>query len=467
MQQPERTDDPPSFGEDSERSWDDLMELPPTQTSEEATLAWSRPLGEDASGRIASSPTVLDGGVFVTNGSTLYELDAEDGSVVWRFESTFGLACSPTVVDGVVYFVTVLGSVGAVEVGDDEVRWESEHAGEYSRRHGFTPSPLVVDGSVYVGTAPGVLYAYDAASGDVTWTFPTNGPIQASAVWYDGSLVVPSSDGTLYSVDPADGSENWSVSIDGIGYGSPTIADGTVYIGSETGSVHALDADSGETRWTRERDGSIVATPTVADGTVFVTDVDDLAPALVALEADSGEPIWNSRRALTTCSPTVAGNRVYFGKTYVQGHEVESGTRELIFTERGGGFDSSPIVVDGRLYVGGPNGNLVAIDTNTNATSSGSRVQEGSLGHTSSLVGASAGRNGTGSSGSSAGSGSTNDGAESGSTGDSGDDSLAGPGILGSVGSLLGARFLLGSSNDDQVGENDAERADDQAVSED
>lgn len=459
MRGPERTDDPPSFGTDSGRSWMELLELPPFEFQEVASLTWSSPIAENAPSKgIPGSPTVVDGRVYVANGVTLYELNATNGTVTWSYESTFGTNCAPTVVGGTAYFVTVFGSVVAIEIGSDETRWESETTREYSLVfRGETPSPLVVDGTVYVGKAPSDLYAYNAETGSVEWVFPTDGEIVTSAVSFEGTVIAPTRQGTLYGIDAGDGSERWSISIEGLGDSAPTIADGTLFIGSRTGSVYAIDPQSGETVWTVEREGEILSTPTVADGTVFVTDSDEFSPVVAAFDVETGDSQWTSDRGISRSSPTVAGERVYFGSTYVEGYGVSSGEREFTFTDVGGGFNSSPTVVNGTLYAGGPGRDLLAIDTDTDATSRGSRIRHGTHGHTNSLTGAEGASSGAGSD--SAGSTPGGPTQQSGDDGE-GDGALSGPGILGATGSLLGTRLLLGTRGGNDNGSQSAASSD-------
>lgn len=422
----------------------------------EADAVWTY----DTQDRVTGSPTVVDGTVYVLNvGEGLVGLDADRGSLRWRREITFGTASSPAVIGGVAYVVTVFGSVLAIDLRTGETNWESESADEYNYRGRVTPSPLVVDGTVYVGKSDGTLYAYDAKSGDIEWEFQTDGEIAASAVSHEGSVFVPTQAGTLYAVDAESGTEDWAVGIDGAGYSSPTFADGTLYVGSESGSVHALDPETGATEWTADRDGEVTSTPTVADGTVFVGDSDtDRVPELVALDAESGEITWEGEEGMVWSSPTVAGDRVYISGTYLTGYDIESGDWELIFTDPTPNYDSSPTVVDGTLYVGGENGIVCAVETGTDATSRGSRIEEGTFGHLGSYPGAAGVEqfgattrdgsqpDGGGDGGDAGGAGAASGGAGS-QPGDSGTSLLLAI-ILGAAASLLGLRYLLGGDGE-------------------
>lgn len=71
----------------------------------------------DPSGNVFSSPTVVDGTVYVgSDDSSLYAVDAADGSKVWEFtDPSDHVRSSPTVVDGTVYVGSNDNSLYAVD----------------------------------------------------------------------------------------------------------------------------------------------------------------------------------------------------------------------------------------------------------------------------------------------------------------------------------------------------------------
>lgn len=125
---------------------------------------------------VASLPTVVDGTVFVPEVETetvfipeldkrvtrksdqcgyISAVDTEDGSELWRFETNGVVKSSPTVVDGMVYVGDLNGYLYAVDAESGNELWRFEN-------HNAVGSPIVVDGTVYFGSADGHLCAVSA-----------------------------------------------------------------------------------------------------------------------------------------------------------------------------------------------------------------------------------------------------------------------------------------------------------------
>jgi len=341
---------------------------------------------------VTASPTVVGGTVYIgSQDNHLYALDAETGSQAWQFEAETAIeraaavkpaSDSPFEGPGVFFgdqwrFYGVDGASGESRWSEDitevsapvltdeavffsgdklnkiriedgtrewvslELRMSTEDGTVYST----SPTPSVTDGTIYAGTANGEIVAADPATGTANWGFPAGKPIRSPPAVQDGRVFIGDSEGTLYAVE--DGSEAWQFSepTDGI-TAAPTISDGTVFAGSQDGTLYALGTETGEEIWRFEADGPVPSSPTVADGTVFVGSADG---HVYALDADSGEEAWRF--------------------------------------DTGDTVRSSPTVVDGVLFVGGWNGNVYALDAGVSGSSSGTRVEQGVLGHHHSHVG--------------------------------------------------------------------------------
>jgi outer membrane protein assembly factor BamB len=192
--------------------------------------------------------TVADGTVYATTGgdrSGLVAVDAADGSVEWRFETSSDSISAPAIVDGTVYFGTgtTLGTDGAVHAldADDGAQvWRTE-----AQRFAF--SPVVAAGLVFVGTGEGKrVVALEASSGESVWSYEADGVTYgvglANETLFFGS---GGKDGSVYAVDATDGTERWQAGIDDITY-MPTLVDDLVcYCTVYAEELVALDVDWG------------------------------------------------------------------------------------------------------------------------------------------------------------------------------------------------------------------------------
>lgn len=147
-----------------------------------------------------------------------------------------------------------------------------------------------------------------------TWETPVDGPVSATPVIAENTIYVGSYDGRLYALDLFTGERHWMYETGSavpepnlqipLGItGSAAVVDGIVYVGDAAAVVHAVDVPSGEARWTATVDtqpnASIWSSPVLAQGQVLVgvasvAKEPGLRGSVVALDAETGEVLWQS-----------------------------------------------------------------------------------------------------------------------------------------------------------------------------
>ena len=329
----------------------------------------------DAGSQVDSSPTVVDGLLFVgSRDGHLYALNAETGVRRWTFKTESRVQSSPTVADGTVFFGSHDGHVYARETRTGKYVWTFDSSGPVGS------SPTVADGTVYVGSDDGHVYALDAETGKRVWAFETHRSVRSSPTVADGLVFVGSHDGHLYALDSETGTRQWALKTDGSVWSSPTVAEGVVIVGSKDSYLYAQDVETGRRAWISKTDDAVTSSPTVADGLVFVGSYDD---HVYARDAETGQRAWSFETDGPIWSaPTIADDTVFVGSYdhHVYALDVATGTREWAF-ETGQKICSSPTVVDGTLFVGNKDGTIYAIDAGVQGSSEDSRVLLGTLGH--------------------------------------------------------------------------------------
>ncbi len=170
----------------------------------------------------------------------------------------------------------------------------------------------------------GGLTAADLPDLELKWAFGYANVDQARAQpsYVDGRLFVASENGEVHALDPATGCTIWSFTAasgvrTAVMLGPYTRADGSAgfaaYFGDMSANAYAVDAESGEQIWMREVDehpsAAITGPLTVHDGRVYVptqglneegSGVRNDYPCctfrgrLAALDAETGEVVWNS-----------------------------------------------------------------------------------------------------------------------------------------------------------------------------
>jgi len=200
-----------------------------------------------------------------------YAVRAEDGTVLWRYETLGVVQCEPLYdpEEDVVYFGSNDGALYKVRAADGALLWRFMTNAEVARR------PVIVGKTVYAVNANDTLIALDRRTGDRKWSQHRTPALGMEVAGYAGPLVwrglvyAGFSDGTVTAYDAATGVERWQP-VDLSAEAEETLGDvpryldvdttpvpsiidesPVVFVGSYEGGVFALDADNGSKVWQR------------------------------------------------------------------------------------------------------------------------------------------------------------------------------------------------------------------------
>ena len=242
-------------------------------------------------------------------------------------------------------------------------------------------TPAVVNGVIYVGSGDGNLYAIDAASGNERWRFETQGAVHASPAVADGRVYVSSRDQHLYAVDAQTGREIWQLAMGAdlpyvwgfdMYLSSPTVVEDIVYVGSGDGHVYAVDGETGQIRWSFDAGARVRSSPAFAQGRIYVGAMNG---RLYGLDAATGQQkmVFETEgasldradfgfdRQAVVSSPTIAGDRVFFGGRdgYLYAIDTQTGQQQWRFNYEVSWVLSSPALAEGVVYTGTSDGRFV------------------------------------------------------------------------------------------------------------
>lgn len=283
-------------------------------------------------------------------------------------------------------------------------------------------SPIVYKGLVFIGDNAGNILAYDASgvSSVPVWSKATSGQVVSSMVADKEIIYAISQDGNLYALNYATGellfthslgvsgqdktspavyagclygatgypktsvycfnlaskSMVWTKDVGNYVHSSPAFGDGIVYIGVNDGKLYALDAYTGETKWYFQTNGGVgLSSPCVsADGSRVYFTSGNFDKKIYAFNAKTGEliPGWGladfGANASSVSSITEEDGVLYFvrgvpAKLYAvyAATGVEKWNRD-IGNPSPIGIVSSPVAVNGVIYVGSADNKLYAIN---------------------------------------------------------------------------------------------------------
>lgn len=236
-------------------------------------------------------------------------LDASTGKVIWETELGINAQIPPLVAEGVVYVSTTFAGPGmigdptgkaklfALAADDGRVLWEFE-SGNYILQAPFKQG----DGVYLAGSYKDArdidegghmrLYALNAADGSIRWQYESDDGFTKQVYATDQTVAYIAYQDFVVGVDAATGNSLWRQDT---GNWVPTFmgAGNYVYFGSANTTVYAIDMDSGKPAWTYNiPEGTfnyILGAPViVADELVFLTQHGEI----ISLDAVTGEFRW-------------------------------------------------------------------------------------------------------------------------------------------------------------------------------
>ncbi len=317
------------------------------QVADVLSKAWSADIGAAANSeeRIAGSPVVADGMVFVMDAETqVSAFDTKSGNRLWRTELT------P----------------------------ENEEDGHIGGGVAYN------EGKVYATTGFAEVIAMDAKTGKVVWRTMVDGPIRSQPTVRGGRLFTITIDNRLIALNAANGKILWkymgiSEVANVLGGASPAVGRGVVVAPFSSGELVALKVENGRVLWsdsltsTRRTDqistlAHIRGRPVIDRGRVIAM---SNAGVMVAIDLRSGRRIWDKQIGgledlwvagdyiftLTNESEIVALSRndggIYWVRSLPRFEDEKKRKDPIIWT--------GPILASDRLLIAGSQGQIWSI----------------------------------------------------------------------------------------------------------
>jgi len=185
-----------------------------------------------------SAPGIYADTIFVGNlDHRLYAIDANTGTMLWRYKTDAPVTSSPLIVDGKVFFGSNDGNIYAIDSTTRHVLWRAK------TQHWINSSALVDNGSLYIGGNDRHLYAYDVNTGVGKWTFTTVGPVVAIPAIYKNLVFAAggSGDGAVYAIDRDRGKLFWRFGTKGKIESDPVVFGDKLFVSSSDGFLYAFE----------------------------------------------------------------------------------------------------------------------------------------------------------------------------------------------------------------------------------
>ncbi len=341
-------------------------------------------------GPVPSSPAVDGGSLYILSyDGHLYALDAGNGGLKWKFatggerrfeaKGIHGLQpktqtipdvfdvylSSPVVAEGKVYFGSSDGNIYAVDAKEGELRWK------YTTGDVVHATPAFAAGTIYIGSWDSYFYALDATTGKLKWRFHGGEDpdihnqvgFQASASVVDGVVYTGCRDNYAYALDAATGAEKWKISNSGSWVNStPAVVNGKVIFGtSDSKLMRIVDAATGKVLIDKPTKANVFGSQAVAGGIIYMGILNGI---FEAHDLNTGDLLWSFRTESSRKNRNwvLTADGQFNSPLLFTSSWRETPGIALTMEDGVGPFYSSPLIVNGTVYVGSGDGYLYAIE---------------------------------------------------------------------------------------------------------
>lgn len=196
----------------------------------------------------------------------------------------------------------------------------------------------------------------------VLWTFQTKGAVWGTPAVHAGTVYIGSDDGNLYAIEVQNSQLKWTFATEGIVRSTPAFAGELVYIASDDGYVYAINSQSGKQAW-RTDIGNFMARQQREN--------------LPTSTAPTGFDYFQS-------SPIAVDGQVFVGSMDGKVYALAAGTGKIDWTfQTGEKVRATPVVDNGIVYIGSWDKSVYALDAQTGkarwSTPIGGQVQSNAL----------------------------------------------------------------------------------------
>jgi outer membrane protein assembly factor BamB len=250
--------------------------------------------------------------------------------------------------------------------------------------------PIIAGDLVLAPTEKGVLHAFHLAGPQrMAWTVDLGAPLRTAVVADAAVVYGVAENGTLFALDRRQGKLRWRVELTAPElrafhqFSRITLNDGLLFVGAATRRVFCVEAVTGRRRWTAPVSDWVRSRPLVVGDRVFAASLDG---KVTALDRREGRPLWSAAASRHPILADLVGNErgvlVSSSDLFLSSLAPADGRRqwrhsllECIYEKEeriladvvagGGDYQSPPTVSQGKVFVGGPDRFVRAIEAHS------------------------------------------------------------------------------------------------------
>jgi outer membrane protein assembly factor BamB len=267
-------------------------------------------------------------------------INAQTGKIIRRFRSPDKISGQPVLFNNYVFYITYDGTLHAVSLDEKDKKWQKNYK---QILDGFLS--VNEDGTLYLGTNEGYLLAVNSRNGNLKWSFytkhiePRSQQLFSEVLISGDRLYLGSANKTVYCLNTNTGDLNWEYQVDDWVRSKPIFVDEYLYVATLSGKMYAIkdNSKSAQLIWqTKVAEHGFTANINGSRNGILGVSQNQM---LYSVSAKTGKVQW--RHGLL--------DGMFIDENFYASEEL-------------GGQQSSPVVVDGVMYIGGTDGFVNAID---------------------------------------------------------------------------------------------------------
>ncbi len=299
---------------------------------------------------LTSTPAVAQGLVIApSEGGFVNAIDAETGNRAWIRQCGSG-----ALGQGIVFFFkdtpangiytgSKTGRIYCLDLKSGNILFESEPA-----KKEVYSSPKGDRRGIVFGSIDNTVHCIDPETGRHKWRVATHREVGATPAIVGDMVYVPCKDRYIYEIVYETGEVRRKLEMPSTSNSTPVIGLGFAFVMTSASKLVATDLFSGKVEWEAETTGDDQVTSALADGVLYVP----VGAQLRAINAVTGEKLWQIECGHKVCPPIVNGDDVLFTARDRKFRVANRKTGEVTFSlDFEDGFVAGPVLVDGTVFV--------------------------------------------------------------------------------------------------------------------
>lgn len=327
-------------------------------------VLWEYKTNDDKAG-FEGTPVISDGRVFLGDfEGNVQAIDLQSGTLIWKKKFKDGFVTAAAVHDGHVIIGDYSGQVFCLSATDGEQIWTREIDQQ------IASGPSFIGSNVLLSVENGTMVALDLKTGEQKWTYATGDQLRSSATIWNKVCLLGGCDGRLHKIDliKGDASGN-SIPLDAPTLSTPSVIGNVAIVPTQPGVVLAIDLETDKVLWSfsnQEIATDIRSSPATLgsfeDGKLQgITVVTTRNRRVLGLDLKDGSVLWEAvLRKRTDSSPVICDGRAWVGSADGMLYAIDLKNGEEKWTyQLSGQILAAPAIADGKLVIATEKGTVV------------------------------------------------------------------------------------------------------------